>query len=86
MIPLSHQMEIPLYWNDSRISLNSTVLEAYSEGKWYYIDPGWKEHLWFPTVIIERMQVGSLDKLLLSYDKVMYCLLLTYGQKLLHYA
>ena len=70
-------MEMPMYWNDSRIVLNTTVMDTLSPGRWYYIDPDWKSDIWFPTVIIQNMQefktlksVKTNEKFMITRNKV----------------
>ncbi len=40
------QLQIPLYWNDSRLALDLSVMDEVGEGRWYYLDPDWKYEIW----------------------------------------
>ncbi len=56
---LLFQMEIPLFWNDSRLTLDLAEFKRQSHlhhTAWTAVDPSWKDRVWFPKLVIENMQ------------------------------
>ncbi|TRY78141.1 hypothetical protein TCAL_09317, partial [Tigriopus californicus] len=65
------KMEMPMYWNDSRIQFNTTLLDQVSPNRWLYIDPNWKDDLWFPSLVVQNMQEFKTITSIKSNEKLM---------------
>ncbi len=61
-------MQIPLYWNDSRIGLNTRMVDGDNpeENRWYYIDPEWKHEIWCGATTFGSL-MSQVGKLLTSF-------------------
>ena len=44
---INFQLDIPMYWNDSRITLDTDAFGIDNMRRWYYIDPDLKEDIWY---------------------------------------
>jgi len=43
---ISMRLEVPIFWNDSRVEIDSARMDALAPGRWFSLDPQWKDELW----------------------------------------